>query len=125
MKRLDVRVLLGGLLIGAATLGVAAGCQTGSNPFVVVKNTITLDHERFRSAYEHAKTIYIRAVPIVEDLCKRPGCLTPERCAKAKAAHEEFKRLDLNAQTVLRSPDVAPNWNLIFKMLDAAAGIVL
>jgi len=104
---------------------LAVACSaTIKNPLVVQKETVTLDRQRFVSAWEHGRTLYRRSVPVVRELCAS-GCLTPKRCDAARAAHEEFKRLDLEAETVIRNPEVAPNWPLYFKALEALAGLVL
>lgn len=113
------------MLALALVLLAVLGCSaTIKNPLVVETGRVTLDRQEFVDAWERTRTIYGRIVPLARERC-RTGCLTAKECAAAKAAHEEFKRLDLEAETIIRNPEVRPNWELYRKALEAAAGIVL
>ncbi len=109
----------------SAVLLASAGCApTFRNPFVVPTGKVTLDRQQFVNTYEALKTIYIRARPIADNLCSQRE-LSEAQCQAMSESEHQLLLVDLEIQTVLRNPEVVPNWELIGKLVSALAGAII
>jgi hypothetical protein len=97
-----------------------SGCAVFTKPTGV----ITIPRQDFINAYGLAKAIYLRHAAGVAEQC-RMGQLAPDYCARAQAAAQEAKRLDLEVEAKLLTPEKEVNWAAVMKMLEFTAGLVL
>jgi hypothetical protein len=97
-----------------------AGCAVFTKPTGV----ITIPRQEFINAYGLAKAIYLKHAAQVAEQC-RQGQLSLDYCARAKAAGQEAKRLDLEVEAKLLTPEKEVNWAAVMKMLEFTAGLVL
>ena len=97
---------------------------TGCSVFTRPTNVITIPRQDFINAYGLAKAIYLRHAAQVADGC-RAGQLPVEYCQRAQAAAQEAKRLDLEVEAKLLTPEKEVNWAAVMKMLEFTAGLVL
>lgn len=97
---------------------------TGCSVFTRPTDTITIPRQDFINAYGLAKAIYLRHAAQVADQC-RVGALPLDYCQRAQAAAQEAKRLDLEVEAKLLTPEKEVNWAAVMKMLEFTAGLVL
>jgi len=108
---------LAGLLIAAVLL---TGCSVVTKPTGVV----TIPRQDFVNSFALAKAIYLKGAERVQALCVAE-LLSPQRCQAARETDEAAKRLDLEVQAKLLVPESEINWDVILRMLELTAKVVI
>ena len=109
--------LVAGLML-AAVLG--SGCAIFTKP----TNTITVERQDFINAWARAKVIYGKAFRLASRACAQ-GAWPEDECRKAAALHEQAKRVALEIEAKIATPESELDWKVILKVLEFAADIVL
>ncbi len=113
-----------GLKTGSIALVLAlalSGCAVVTKPTGV----ITIPRQDFLNAYALAKVIFIRQARQFQAFCEAGLVKEQARCDELAKTREAAKRLDLEVEKKLETPESEIDWAVVLKMLEFAAGLVL